>query len=65
MALSHMHIRTYENTAPPQSDKQNSIQYRKLTVIPILQSEYSVFGAEVSGVDWRNPVQAETVAQVK
>lgn len=60
-----MHIRTYENTSPPQSQKQKSIQYGKLTVIPVLQSEDSVFGAEVSGVVWDNPVPAETVAQVK
>ena len=64
MALSHMHIRTYENTAPPQSEKNEPIQYGSLTVIPVLQSEDSVFGAEVSGVDWENPVPAETVAQV-
>ena len=60
-----MHIRTYENTSPPESEKQKSIQYGTLTVLPVLQSEDSVFGAEVSGVDWDNPVPAETVAQVK
>lgn len=64
MALSHMHIRTYENTSPPLSEKQKPIQDGSLTVLPILQSKNSVFGAEVSGVDWKNPVPAETVSQV-
>lgn len=65
MALSHKHIRIYKNTAPPGSQTQKPVQYGNLTVIPILESENSAFGAEVSGVDWENPVPAETVAQVK
>ncbi|QGA17439.1 hypothetical protein EYB26_005110 [Talaromyces marneffei] len=64
MALSHKHIRIYKNTAPPGSQTQKPVQYGNLTVIPILESENSAFGAEVSGVDWENPVPAETVAQL-
>jgi alpha-ketoglutarate-dependent 2,4-dichlorophenoxyacetate dioxygenase len=65
MSLSHIHIRTYENTTPPRSEEQRPIQYGTLTVTPILQSRDSAFGAEVSGIDWKNPVPAETVTQVK
>ena len=64
MALSQMHIRTYENTAPPQPGNRKSIQHGNLSVMPILQSGDSVFGAEVLGIDWASPVSMETVAQV-
>lgn len=65
MSLSHIHIRTYENTTPLRSEEQKPIQYGTLIVTPILQSKDSAFGTEVSGVDWKNPLPAETVAQVK
>ncbi|KAH8698693.1 putative alpha-ketoglutarate-dependent 2,4-dichlorophenoxyacetate dioxygenase [Talaromyces proteolyticus] len=64
MSLSHIHIRTYENTCPSQTDKHSVIQDGNLSVTPVLQSEDSAFGAEVTGVDWSRPIPEETVAQL-
>ncbi|EED24625.1 alpha-ketoglutarate-dependent 2,4-dichlorophenoxyacetate dioxygenase, putative [Talaromyces stipitatus ATCC 10500] len=59
-----MHVRTYESIAPPRSEAQKPMQYGSLTVIPVLRSEDSVFGAEVSGVDWNRSIPEATVAQL-
>jgi alpha-ketoglutarate-dependent 2,4-dichlorophenoxyacetate dioxygenase len=66
MALAHMHIRTYERTSPPRPDGPypGDMEHGSLIVTPVLQFEQSVFGAEVSGVDWSKPVPSETVTQV-
>lgn len=64
MALDQIHIRKYESTSPPQSAGREALHQGNLKIMPILQSEDSVFGAEVSGVDWENPIPEETVEQV-
>jgi hypothetical protein len=40
------------------------LQEGKLTITPILNSGTSVFGAEVSGLDWSKPIPEEIVHQV-
>jgi len=36
-----------------------------LSIVPILITKSSVFGAEVSGVDWKKPVPEKVVKQVR
>ena len=62
----------YPNTWPPESSDgvlrlrgaPAQIQDGQLTVRPILVSENSSFGAEVSGVDWSKPVPDTIIKQV-
>ncbi len=64
--------RVYPNTWPAESSTNAlqlagapaKIQEGNLTVYPILVSEDSCFGAEVSGVDWSQPVPEAVVKQV-
>lgn len=65
MALNHIHIRKYESTSPPQSAGQEALNQGTLMIMPVLQSKNSAFGAEISGVDWENPIPEETVEQVR
>jgi hypothetical protein len=56
---------TYPNTWPSQSETDREpLKEGKLTITPILNSGTSVFGAEVSGIDWNKPVPEEIVHQV-
>lgn len=59
---------TYQNTWPSQTDRSDTtlepLRDGELTVAPILNSGASVFGAEVSGVDWSKPVPENVVHQV-
>ncbi|PWY84782.1 putative alpha-ketoglutarate-dependent 2,4-dichlorophenoxyacetate dioxygenase [Aspergillus heteromorphus CBS 117.55] len=61
--LAHIDIRTYANTCP-RADALPAIQEGALTVRPVFQSADSSFGAEVSGIDWSNPIPADVVAQL-
>jgi hypothetical protein len=36
-----------------------------LSIVPVLVSEGSVFGAEVYGINWKNPISDEVVKQVR
>jgi hypothetical protein len=36
-----------------------------LTIVPVMRSKTSVFGAEVSGINWGEPVPEEVVKQVR
>lgn len=64
--------RVYDNVAPP---TQSVLRLRGapdtevpstggLTVTPVMVNGDSVFGAEVSGIDWSKPVPEETVQEV-
>ncbi|QKX62100.1 uncharacterized protein TRUGW13939_09256 [Talaromyces rugulosus] len=65
MSLSHIHIRTYENTCPTnKSSRPDAIQDGLLTFKPVFQSCDSTFGAEVSGVNWSELIPKEIVAQL-
>jgi alpha-ketoglutarate-dependent 2,4-dichlorophenoxyacetate dioxygenase len=59
---------TYPNTWPSQTGQSETdrelLQEGKLTITPILNSGTSVFGAEVSGLDWSKPIPEEIVHQV-
>jgi alpha-ketoglutarate-dependent 2,4-dichlorophenoxyacetate dioxygenase len=63
---------TYENTCPARPDagvlrlrgSSEIIQHGSLTIKPVMVSENSAFGAEVSGIDWSRPVPPEVVRQV-
>ncbi|KAH9893056.1 putative alpha-ketoglutarate-dependent 2,4-dichlorophenoxyacetate dioxygenase [Xylariomycetidae sp. FL2044] len=63
---------TYENTCPASSGagtitlKGGAREYREgqLTIKPVLESADSSFGAEVSGVDWSQPIPEPTVKQL-
>jgi alpha-ketoglutarate-dependent 2,4-dichlorophenoxyacetate dioxygenase len=59
---------TYQNTWPYQKDRPEAslepLQEGRLTVRPILNSGSSVFGAEVSGIDWSKAVPEDIVHQV-
>ena len=35
-----------------------------LTVVPVLKGQQSVFGAEIFGIDWDEPISTEMVQQV-
>jgi len=58
----------YQNTWPSQKSRSEenleSLQEGSLTVCPILNSGAFAFGAEVSGLDWSNPIPEEIVQQV-
>lgn len=41
-----------------------AVRHGPLTAVPIMTSGDSVFGAEVSGIDWASPVPPEIVQQV-
>jgi alpha-ketoglutarate-dependent 2,4-dichlorophenoxyacetate dioxygenase len=65
-------VRAYENTCPS-SSSAGSLQVRSvaaetqdgsLTIRPVLVSQDSQFGAEVSGVDWSRPISKHVVEQV-
>lgn len=64
--------RTYENRCPPPSDAATlrlrgaalEVNEGTLTIKPVLLSENSSFGAEVSGVDWSRPITEDIVKQV-
>ncbi|CRG89480.1 Alpha-ketoglutarate-dependent 2,4-dichlorophenoxyacetate dioxygenase [Talaromyces islandicus] len=65
MSLSHIHIRTYENTCPANKGREiNAIQEGELTIKPVFQDCQSSFGAEVSGVNWSQPIPQDIVAQL-
>ncbi|KAJ5223656.1 alpha-ketoglutarate-dependent 2-4-dichlorophenoxyacetate dioxygenase [Penicillium chermesinum] len=49
---------------PPGPNVVAPIQEGSLTIRPILVSDSGSFGAEVSGVDWENPISPETLAQL-
>jgi hypothetical protein len=36
-----------------------------ISIVPVLVSRESAFGAEVSGINWKNPVSDEVVKQVR
>jgi alpha-ketoglutarate-dependent 2,4-dichlorophenoxyacetate dioxygenase len=59
---------TYQNSWPYQKDRPEAslepLQERGLAVRPILNSGSSVFGAEVSGIDWSKAVSEDIVQQV-
>jgi alpha-ketoglutarate-dependent 2,4-dichlorophenoxyacetate dioxygenase len=66
MSLSHIHIRTYENTCPAnKNSRPNAIREGELTIEPVFQDDQSSFGAEVSGVNWSESIPKDMVAQVR
>ncbi|KAL3455152.1 putative alpha-ketoglutarate-dependent 2,4-dichlorophenoxyacetate dioxygenase [Aspergillus heterothallicus] len=64
--MSQVHIRTYTNTCPPAHDTAHhtAIELGSLAVTPVLHSDNSSFGAEVTGIDWANPIPPEQVKQL-
>lgn len=63
--------RVYENRWPAApagvirlSGSASKLQEGALCIIPVLASEDSCFGAEVSGIDWSRPVPEEIVDEV-
>lgn len=60
--------RVYSNTSPPTLQLRGAspepLDCDGLSVTPVIDAGNSVFGAEVSGVDWSQPVPAETVQKV-
>jgi alpha-ketoglutarate-dependent 2,4-dichlorophenoxyacetate dioxygenase len=64
----HKFPTTYPNTWPSRADQSEAslepFQEGELTVTPISNSGASVFGAEVSGLDWSKPIPEEVVHQV-
>lgn len=70
MALTNL-TRVYENTCPATSSGTlrlrgaAQVQDGDLIVKPILVSEGSVFGAEISGIDWSQPLSKDRVQQVR
>ncbi|KAF2711204.1 putative alpha-ketoglutarate-dependent 2,4-dichlorophenoxyacetate dioxygenase [Pleomassaria siparia CBS 279.74] len=64
--------RTYENTCPVPSHAgtlrvrgaATEVREGALTIRPVLVSEISQFGAEVSGVDWSRPIPEQVVNQL-
>ena len=60
-----MSIRVFEHTSPKRTGESLTIQDGPLTITPILVSDNSEFGAEVSGVNWNDPVPANIVSQVR
>lgn len=59
-----MSIRVFEQTSPKKTGEPLTIQDGSLTITPILVSDDSEFGAEVSGVNWNDPVPADIVSQL-
>jgi hypothetical protein len=59
--------RVYENKAAgPIRLRGEEFQVTEdLSISPVLNSKASVFGAEVSGVDWKKPVSEGVVKQVR
>ncbi|KAI1340975.1 putative alpha-ketoglutarate-dependent 2,4-dichlorophenoxyacetate dioxygenase [Xylariaceae sp. FL0016] len=65
-------ITSYENTCPAREDRgvirlngtPQVFQEGQLTITPILSSEDSSFGAEISGVDWSQPLAQAVVDQL-
>lgn len=70
MALTNL-TRVYENTCPATGSGilrlrgAAQVQDGDLIVKPILVSEGSVFGAEISGIDWSQPLSKDRVQQVR
>lgn len=70
--MSATFITTYEHTCPARTDAgvlrlrgaTETIQHGSIIVKPVLVSENSAFGAELSGIDWSRPVPPEIVQQV-
>lgn len=61
--------RVYENVSPPTASVLRlrgapDVLEGSLSVTPVCINEDSVFGAEISGVDWSKPVPDEIVEQV-
>ncbi|KAI0144705.1 putative alpha-ketoglutarate-dependent 2,4-dichlorophenoxyacetate dioxygenase [Pestalotiopsis sp. NC0098] len=69
MALTNL-TRVYENTCPATGSGilrlrgAAQVQDGDLIVKPILVSEGSVFGAEISGIDWSQPLSKDRVQQL-
>ena len=67
-SLQSSFTRTYENTCPPAApvlhlrggEQPNTIQDGRLTITRV----FSNFGAEVSGVDWNQPIPKKVVDQL-
>ncbi|KAK9424998.1 putative TauD/TfdA-like domain-containing protein [Seiridium unicorne] len=63
--------RTYENRCPAASDagtlrlRGAPLQDGALTIKPVLVSENSSFGAEISGVDWSRPIPEDTLVKLQ
>lgn len=67
-ARVHEFPTTYPNTWPSQTEQlgtdQEPLQEGELTITPVFTSGTSVFGAEVSGLDWSKPIPEGIVHQV-
>jgi hypothetical protein len=59
--------RVYENKAAGsirlRGDEVETVD--RLSIVPVMRSTTSVFGAEVSGINWGEPVPEEVVKQVR
>ena len=64
MALNQMQVTVYDNTSPPGANDVEPIQDGSLTVKPILASDDTSFGAEISGIDWGMPIPSHTISKV-
>jgi hypothetical protein len=71
LAMSATLTTVYENTWPPRGQVSSGakampgpIREGSLIVTPIMAHDDSVFGAEVSGVDWSRPISQEMANQV-
>lgn len=64
--MARTFIRTYHNTWPygPTQAAAKPTQCGDFVVSPVMVNGEHAFGAEVSGVDWSQPVPEETAQQV-